>query len=189
MKTRHAFAMAALAGASILAGSIAGLQGSVQPSPVASTSSDGGSPEPGPSPEDRSGGAGGQAGGAGARAPCPEAARVEGGNVSLEDCQEMEEGLELLPEAVVVYDAEGHMAVRAPGVERQGDSEPVARKLPDGRVGWYVGPGPRSDPASFQPLGESDLGLPVIERRDGTIFVDGIEADQEVQEMLGSTEP
>lgn len=64
----------------------------------------------------------------------------------------------------------------------------IARKLPDGRVGWYAGPdaGPRSDPAAFQPWEPPIDRLPVMRREpDGTITLDGKPASPSVQFMFG----
>jgi len=63
-----------------------------------------------------------------------------------------------------------------------GAGQIVARKFLDGHIGWYAGPdaGPRSDPAAFQPRGPAMVYQP-----DGTITVNGVEADTAVQKMFG----
>jgi hypothetical protein len=60
----------------------------------------------------------------------------------------------------------------------------VARRLPNGEIGWYTGPGPRTDPAAFQP--SPDLVMPVIRREaDGTITVNGKPGDPVLQRFGG----
>lgn len=63
----------------------------------------------------------------------------------------------------------------------------VARRLPNGEIGWYdPDAGPRTDPSAFKsaPKG-SPRALPTIERgADGLLHVDGEVADPVVQRMF-----
>jgi hypothetical protein len=90
--------------------------------------------------------------------------------------------LDSLPEAVIVRHSDGTLGVYAPDEwPSDGDGEIVARKLPDGEVGWYAGSdaGPRTDPRAFWPADpERPLHVPRVRREsDGTVTIDGVPAD------------
>jgi hypothetical protein len=110
----------------------------------------------------------------------PHKVRFEGAHLSPDDAAEIiEKGrhLNTYPEAVIVRHWDGRVRVYKPDEwASDGDGEIVARKFLDGHIGWYTGPdaGPRSDPAAFQPLGPSDIGLP-----------DGPEIDEAVRKAFG----
>jgi len=97
--------------------------------------------------------------------------------------------LDSYPEAVIVHHSDGKVGVYKPDEwPSDGDGQIVARKFSDGHIGWYGGPdaGPRSDPAAFQPLAPSDIVSPVmVYQPDGTITLNGVEADPAVQKMFG----
>ena len=91
--------------------------------------------------------------------------------------------LDIYPEAVIVHQSDGKIRVYKPEEwPSDGAGQIVARKFSDGHIGWYAGPdaGPRSDPAAFQPHGPVFVHQP-----DGTITVNGVEADPAVQTMFG----
>jgi hypothetical protein len=87
-----------------------------------------------------------------------------------------------LPDAVLVRHSDGTMGIYAPDEwPPDGDGQIVARKLPDGEVGWYAGPdaGPRTDPRAFWPAEPPELPpTPRLRREpDGTVTLDGVPAD------------
>ena len=91
--------------------------------------------------------------------------------------------LDIYPEAVIVHQSDGKIRVYKPDEwPSDGAGQIVARKFSDGHIGWYAGPdaGPRSDPAAFQPRGPAMVYQP-----DGTITLNGVEADTAVQKMFG----
>lgn len=91
--------------------------------------------------------------------------------------------LDIYPEAVIVHQSDGKIRVYKPDEWPEGGAgQIVARKFSDGHIGWYAGPdaGPRSDPAAFQPRGPAMVYQP-----DGTILLNGVEADTAVQMMFG----
>jgi hypothetical protein len=90
--------------------------------------------------------------------------------------------------AVLVRRSDGTIGVFDPDEwPMDGDGVITARKLPDGRIGWYAGPdaGPRSDPAAFRPW---EPEIPTItwgRELDGTITINGKPASASVQFMFG----
>lgn len=97
--------------------------------------------------------------------------------------------LDSYPEAVIVQHSDGEVGVYRPDEwPFDGDGQIVARKFLDGHIGWYAGPeaGPRSDPAAFQQRAPSGIVSPVmVYQPDGTIMLNGVEADPAVQIMFG----
>ncbi|WP_437672439.1 hypothetical protein [Sorangium sp. So ce131] len=108
---------------------------------------------------------------------------------SPEEIRRNRELLDSYPEAVIVQHHDGTTGVYKPDEwPIDGDGVIVARKLPDGTLGWYAGPdaGPRSDPAAFRPWEPQINPLPVWRRApDGTIMIDGKPASPSVQFMFG----
>jgi hypothetical protein len=108
---------------------------------------------------------------------------------SAEEILQNRELLDRYPEAVIVQHHDGTTGVYKPDEwPIDGDGVIVARKLPDGTLGWYAGPdaGPRSDPAAFRPWHPPIGPRPVWGRDpDGTITINGKPASPSVQFIFG----
>lgn len=106
-----------------------------------------------------------------------------------EEIRRNRELLDTYSDAVIVQHYDGTTGVYKPDEwPIDGDGVIVARKLPNGTVGWYAGPdaGPRSDAAAFRAWEPQIDSLPAWRRAsDGTIVIDGKPASPSVQFMFG----
>jgi hypothetical protein len=125
--------------------------------------------------------------------PKPHTFRVKGlpagWQAEHDQMNENRQRLATYPEAVVVFHPDGVIRVyRTDEWPSDGDGQILARKFLDGHVGWYAGKdaGPRSDPAAFRPRPPAFIEPVWGTLPDGTITINGVEADPAVQEMFGT---
>ena len=118
----------------------------------------------------------------------PEPESVDPRLPSAEDRQTYREFVDSDPGTILVQHFDGTLGVYNPDIwPIDGDGVIIARKLPDGKLGWYAGPdaGPRSDPSAFKPWEPEIPQITWGREPDGTITINGKPASRSVQIMFG----
>jgi hypothetical protein len=116
-----------------------------------------------------------------------------GGRPSPDDADQREENrrrLATYPEAVIVSHPDGRVRVYTPKEwPSGGDGRLLARKFPDGHIGWYPDSdaGPSSDPDAGRPPRRTFVMPIEVTLPDGTTGMYGVQNDPAVQEWLGKT--